>query len=87
MTVHSHPRPRRLGLFLEARDLVALDHGQADIVQAFEQAVLAVRIDLELDHAAVGAADFLLLQIDRERRIGAALGVVEQLFEILRRDL
>src|ERR1700752_723174 len=55
---HSNPRPGRLGLFLEARDLRALGHGQADIVQPFDQAMLAVRIDLELDDAAVGAADF-----------------------------
>src|SRR6476659_5379590 len=84
---HSNPRPRRLGLFLEARDLRALGHGQADIVQALEQAVLAARIDLELDDAAVGAADFLLFHIDRQRRIGAALGVVEKLLYVRRRDL
>src|SRR5262249_23711169 len=52
-----NPRPRRLGLFLEALDLRALGHGQADVVEAFEQAVLAMLIDLELDHAAVRAAD------------------------------
>ena len=45
--------------------LSAFDYGQADVVEAVEQAVLAVRVDVELDHAAVGAADFLLLQIDR----------------------
>ena len=48
--------------------------------------MLAVRIDLELDHAAVGAADFLLFQIDGQRRIGAALGIVEQLLQIFRRQ-
>ena len=30
----------------------------------FEQAVLEVRVDLESDHAAVGPADFLLLEIE-----------------------
>ena len=39
-----------------------------------------------LHHAAVRSADFLLLQIDRERGIGAALGVVEQLVEVLGAD-
>ena len=57
--------------------------GQPDVVEAVEHGVLAVRVDVELHHAAVGAADFLLLQIDRQRRVGAAFGVVEQLFEIL----
>ena len=45
--------------------------------------MLAVRIDLELDDAAVGAADFLLFEIDGQRRIGAALGVVEKLIQIV----
>src|SRR5581483_3024154 len=53
----SRPRPRRLGLVLEALDLVLHHHGEANVVEAFEQAFLAVRIDLEFDHAAVGAAD------------------------------
>ena len=42
-------------------------------------------VDLEMDHTAVGTTDFLLLQIDREGRVCAAVGIVEQLFEILRR--
>ena len=49
--------------------------------------MLAVRIDLEFDDAAVRAADFLLFQIDRQGRIGAALGVVEKLLNVRRRDL
>src|SRR5262245_27713406 len=83
----SRPGARGLRLLLEAFDLVLLDHGEPDIVEAVEQAVLAVRIDVELHHAAVGAPDLLLRQVDRERRIGAALGVVEQLLQILRLDL
>src|SRR5439155_4889602 len=70
----SQPRPCRLRLLLERIDLVLLDHGQADIVEAVEQAMLAVSIDVERHHAAVGAANLLLLQIDRQRRIGPALG-------------
>src|SRR4029077_10626240 len=83
----SRPCTRGLGLLLEALDLVLLDHGQADIVETVEQAMLAVRIDVELDHAAVRPPDLLLLQIDRQRGIGAALGVVKQLLQILRRHL
>src|SRR5262245_62105664 len=82
-----HPRPRRGSLLFVARDLVLLDHRQADVVEAVEQAVLAERIDLELHLAAVRPADFLRLEIDGERRVGAALGIVEQLLQILRRNL
>src|SRR5579863_2880896 len=70
-----HPRPRRLGLGLEAFDLVTLLHRQPDFIEAVEQRVLAVRIYVEFDLAAVGTADFLFFQIDGERGIGAALGV------------
>src|SRR5450631_2365960 len=59
-----HPGPGRLCAFLEGRDLVLLDQGQADVVEAVEHAVLAVLVDLELDQAAIGAADFLLLEVD-----------------------
>ena len=56
-----------------------------DVVETVEQAMLAERIDVEADRPAVGAADLLFYEVDRERRVGAALGVVEQLLEILRR--
>src|SRR5262249_22112662 len=49
--------------------------------------MLAVRVDVELDDAAVGAADLLLREVDRQRGVGAALGVVEQLLQVLGRDL
>src|ERR1043165_4221722 len=83
----SHPGPRGGRLLLVARDLVLLDHRETDVVEAVEQAVLAERVDLELHLAAIRSADFLGLEIDRERRVRAALGVVEQLLEILRRHL
>src|SRR5262245_18387035 len=85
--VRSRPRTCLPGLFLEAVDLRRLLHGQADIVEAVEQAVLAMRVDLELDHAAVGAADLLLREVDRQRGNRAAVDVVEQLFQVLRRYL
>ena len=46
--------------------------------------MLAERVEVEGDAAAVGTADLLLLEVDRQRRVGAALGVVEELFEVLR---
>src|SRR5262249_53874318 len=58
-----------------------------DVIEAVEQAVLAVWVDVEVDNAAVGAADFLLFEVDGEARVGAPLGVVEQLFQILCADL
>src|SRR3984893_7559840 len=82
-----HPGSLRLGLLLKALDLAGFEIGHADVVEAFEQAFLAVRVDVEFHYAAVGAADFLFLQVDAERRIGAALGVVEQLFQVFRRHL
>src|SRR5580658_3083617 len=81
------PRPLRFGLRFKALDLAGLEIGHADVVETLEQAFFAVWIDVEFDHAAVGAADFLLFQIDAERRIGAALGVVEQFFQIFGRHL
>src|SRR5262249_6566126 len=82
-----HPRPGCLRPFLEARDLVFLHQGEPDVIQTIQQAVLAVRIDFEPDHAAVGTAYLLLFEVDGEARIGAALGIVEQLFQIVRGDL
>src|SRR6266849_4574020 len=81
------PRPRCLRLFLEARDLVFLHQGEPDVIEAVQQAVLTVRIDFEPDHAAVGTAYLLLFEVDGEARIGAALGIVEQLFQIFRGHL
>ncbi len=49
---------------LEGIDMGGFLEAQADIVEAVQQAVLAERIDLELDHAAIGAADFLFGQVD-----------------------
>src|SRR6185437_9308528 len=69
-------------LLLEGRDLVFGAHGQADIVPAIEQALLAEFIDLERDHAAVRTADLLLLQIDRDDGVGTALGIVHQLVDL-----
>src|SRR5258707_5263837 len=61
-------KPGRLAVlaFLEAGDLVLGPQGQSDVVPAVHQHLLAESIHLELDHAAVGTADLLLLQVDRD---------------------
>src|SRR5271169_6046468 len=50
--------------------------------------MLEERIDLEFDFAAVGAADLLFRQIDRDRGILAAHGVIQKLvdFTLRQRD-
>src|ERR1700730_14784310 len=67
-----YPGPRCLGGVFEAADFALLLHRQPDIVEAVKQAFLPMGVDVELDHAAVGTADFLFLEIDGQRRIGAA---------------
>src|SRR5581483_11417418 len=81
--------PGLAGLLLgfEAVDLRLLLQGEADVIEAVEQAVLAERIDVEPDAAAVGPADLLLLEVDGDHRIGAARGVVEQLVDVFLRQL
>src|ERR1700754_4191668 len=69
----SRPGARGLGLVLVALDLALLLVREPDVVESVEQAVLAVGVDLELDHAAIGAADLLLLEIDGQRGVGAAV--------------
>ncbi|MDF9790581.1 hypothetical protein M2440_001282 [Methylorubrum extorquens] len=48
--------------------------------------MLATLVDVEMQGAAVGALDGLRRQIDRQRRVGAAFRILEQLLQILRRD-
>ena len=47
--------------------------------------MLAMCVDLEMNYATIGTTDFLLLDIDSERRVGPAIGIVEQFLEIFRR--
>src|SRR6266849_3112214 len=61
------PGPRGLRLCLIGVDRGLLLHGEADVVEAVQQAVLAEWIDFELHRAAVGAADLLLGEIDGQR--------------------
>ena len=77
------PRPVRARLVFEMRDLIRLFHRKADVVETVQEAMFAMRIDVELDDTAIRAADLLRFEIDGQRRIGAALGIVHQLGEIL----
>src|SRR6266446_3005743 len=77
-----HPR---FGLFaarLECGNLVLVAQRQLDVVPAVEQALLAEGVDFEFEAAAVGATDFLLLEIDADDGIGAAFRVVHQFVDI-----
>ena len=75
------------GLLFVRLDRRRLDQSQVDVVEALDQTLLAEGVDLELDDAAVGTADLLRRQIDRQRRVGAALGVVHELGKVFARDL
>src|SRR5262249_60924616 len=58
---------------------------EPDNREAIEQAMLAVRVDLEMNYAAIRAANFLLLEVDCQRCVGAAISIIKQLFQIFRR--
>src|ERR1700722_8903383 len=83
---NSEPGALGLCLGLVAVDRALLFHGEADIVEPVHQAVLAEGIDLEFYGAAIGSADFLAGQIDRQRRVGTAFGIVEQFVEVVLGD-
>src|SRR5690606_34754549 len=90
MTTKSKVRCLQPGLFrferfLEARNLVHFLKRQADAVETFEQAMLAERVDVELDDAAIGPANFLGFEIDSDDGIGAALRIVHQLVDFFLR--
>ena len=53
---------------LEVVDLRLLLHGEPDVVEAVQQAMLAERIDVEMHRAAVGSLDLLILEIDPFRK-------------------
>src|SRR5208283_6003701 len=78
----SEPKTLCRGFFLERLDMGGFLQRQADIVETIHKAVLPERVDIEADHTAIGAANFLGFEIDRERRIGAAPGVVHEFGEV-----
>jgi hypothetical protein len=65
-------------LVFEPADRLVLLERHGDVVEPFEQHLLARRVDLERDRAAIGPRNRLRFQIDGERRVRSALGVVEQ---------
>src|SRR5947209_17375501 len=73
-----HPGALQPGFFLIGGDLGTLLLGQADIVEPVQQTMLAERVDLEMHDLAIGARDRLLVEVDRQRRIGAFARVVHQ---------
>src|SRR5262249_60294527 len=59
---------------------------QADVVEAFHQAALAERVDVELDDAAVRSSDPLCCKVYSDGGVGTARGVVDQLVDFLLRQ-
>src|SRR5690348_15847982 len=57
-------------LRLEGRDGPFLLQREAAVVEPIQEAVLAEGIELEMHLAAVGPGDRLLVEVDREARIG-----------------
>src|SRR5208282_1864698 len=75
----SEPGLALLALLLEARNRLVLFQGQADLVQALQQAALLERIDLETDGLAVGPGDGLLFEVDGDAGVRPLARVVHQL--------
>ena len=69
---------RRPRLGFVRRDRRRLDQRQPDVIEALEQTMLAERVQLKLDDAAIRAANFLVRQIDAQRRIRPTLRVVSR---------
>ena len=63
---------------LELIDFGRFDQSNANVIEPFEQALLAIGIDFEFHHAAIGAENFLFDEIDGQSGIGAALGIFLQ---------
>src|ERR1700720_4353236 len=84
--MESEPAAFRRRVGLESLDFRGLLQGQTDIVETVREAMFAERVDIEGDDSAIGAANFLGFEINRERRIGAALGVIHELGEVVWRD-
>jgi hypothetical protein len=64
---------------LVSGDRLLVHHREANVVESLDQAPLAELVELESDHPAVGAADFLRRQVNGDGGVGAALRVVMSL--------
>src|SRR5580765_6422647 len=77
------PGELRFSPRLEGADLVGMAQRQADLVQTVEDAMLAERIDVELEaRGAVGGRDRLLFQINDECEARKRRGLVEELVDL-----
>ena len=70
-------------LAFEGLDRIAVLQGQTDVVQTVEQAVLAERIDLEVQYLAIRAGHRLRLQVDGQLVARVGFDLLEQLVDFL----
>ena len=73
------PRLGRQALRFKGLNLVGLAQGEADVVKAVEQAILAEGLHVERDLFALGAHDDLAFQVDGELVAGEGQNFVKQL--------
>src|SRR5690625_3969664 len=71
---------------LVGRDMVHFFKAERDVVESVQQAVLAERINLEAQLAAIRPLDRLRFQVDRDHRIRATFGIIHQLVDFLLRE-
>ena len=64
-------------------DQITLAQGEADIIEPLQQALLAERINLEVNDPAIRTPDLLFFKIDGDGGIGPARGIIEQLVDLL----
>src|SRR5579875_3697802 len=73
---------RVIVLLFELVERVGMAQSQPDVVEPFEQAVLAEGIDLERSAEAAAVGHLLLLERDGEPIAGNRLRILEQLFNV-----
>src|SRR5262249_51221693 len=83
----SSPGSRGRGFVLVVADRLLVLQREPDVVETFEQAALAERVHFEFHDAAIGTTDLLVFQVHGDGGIGAAIGIIHQLVEVVRRDL
>src|SRR5678816_3438855 len=72
------PRHLFVVFLLERLDLFNVLHHESDVVQAFQQALLVIDIDLEAVGCAIGAGHGLRFEIDRDLRAGLLAQLLAQ---------
>ena len=84
LLTHLEKRKHLPALVFEIVDGGFFLHREADIVEPFEQAALAERIDLKFEPVLKGGRDHLIFQVDRNRLI---LGNLQQPVHLILRQL